>query len=124
MDVYVYFNNCDGFVIVELVVIDDDNVDVSVFNFYYFNFGFFSIIDVMCQQVKVYFNLFIGLFLVKVGKQLVMVQVFSLIGQQVKFFIYNDGQWYDIIDLLKGIYFVCLIDCDVQQFVIKLMYKF
>ena len=123
MDVHAYPNNRDGFAIVELVVTDDDNADLSVSNLYYFNSDPSSTTDVTRQQVKVYPNPSTGLFSVKAGKQLATVQVFSLTGQQVKSFTYNDGQWYDITDLPKGTYLVRLIDRDAQQLVTKLMHK-
>ncbi len=123
MDVHAYPNSTDGSAVVELIVTDQDDPNVSISNLYYFNTEPSSTTSVSQQQVKVYPNPSNGLFSVKAGKQLATVQVFSLTGQIVKSFTYNDGQWYDITDLPKGTYLVRLVDRDAQQLVTKLMHK-
>ncbi len=123
MDVHAYPGGVDGSAVVEVIVTDLDDTSLSVSNIYYFNADPSSTVDVNRQQIKVYPNPSTGLFSVKAGKQLATVQVFSLTGQQVKNFTYNDGQWYDISDLPKGTYMVRLIDRDAQQLVTKLMHK-
>ncbi|MEL6969530.1 MAG: T9SS type A sorting domain-containing protein [Bacteroidota bacterium] len=123
MDVHAYPGGVDGSAVVEVIVTDRDDASLSVSNVYYFNADPSSTVDVTRQQIKVYPNPSTGLFSVKAGKQLATVQVFSLTGQQVKNFTYNDGQWYDISDLPKGTYVVRLIDRDAQQLVTKLMHK-
>ncbi|MEL6835091.1 MAG: T9SS type A sorting domain-containing protein [Bacteroidota bacterium] len=123
MDVHAYPGGVDGSAVVEVIVTDRDDPNLSVSNVYYFNADPSSTVDVTRQQIKVYPNPSTGLFSVKAGKQLATVQVFSLTGQQVKNFTYNDGQWYDISDLPKGTYVVRLIDRDAQQLVTKLMHK-
>lgn len=123
MDVHVYPNMTEGAATIEVIVTDRDDSSVSLSNIYYFNSEPSSTINLDRAQVKVYPNPSTGLFAVKAGKQLATVQVFSLTGQQVKSFTYNDGQWYDITDLPKGTYLVRLVDRDAQQLVTKLMHK-
>ena len=123
MDVHAYPGGVEGSAVVEVIVTDRDDTNLSVSNVYYFNADPSSTVDVTRQQIKVYPNPSTGLFSVKAGKQLATVQVFSLTGQIVKSFTYNDGQWYDISDLPKGTYLVRLIDRDAQQLVTKLMHK-
>lgn len=123
MDVHAYPNSTDGSAVIEIVITDRDDENVSISNLYYFNTEPSSTTSVSQQQVKVYPNPSNGLFSVKAGKQLATVQVFSLTGQNVKSFTYNDGQWYDISDLPKGTYLVRLVDRDAQQLVTKLMHK-
>lgn len=123
MDVHVYPGGRDGSAVVEITVTDTLDAAVTLNNLYYFNTSPSSTGEAIRQSVKVYPNPSHGLFSVKAGKQLATVQVYSLTGQQVKSFSYNDGQWYDITDLPKGTYLVRLIDRDAQQLVTKLMHK-
>ena len=123
MDVHAYPRNTDGSAVIEIIVFDTADTTQSVSNIYYFNADPSSTVHVTREQDKVYPNPSNGLFSVKAGKQLATVQVFSLTGQMVKSFSYNDGQWYDITDLPKGTYLVRLIDRDARQLVTKLMHK-
>lgn len=124
MDVHMRTNGMDGFAIIEIVITDENNPDVSVSHTYYFNTEPSSTKEIDTRAVKVYPNpVRNGLFSIEGLEQASGVQVFNLTGQRVKNFDYNPGRWYSIEELPRGTYLVRLIDNQSRDLVTKLLYK-
>lgn len=123
MDVHVYPNGIEGSAVIEVSVVDLANANNTAVGLYYFNTSPSSTDEPTAVRVKVYPNPSDGLFTIKGDKQINEVQIFSLTGQMVRSFRYNDGQWYNITDLPKGTYLVRLTDRGGQQLTTKLMNK-
>jgi hypothetical protein len=123
MDVHVYPNDTEGSAIIEVTVTDQDDASVSLTNVYYFNEDPSSTLDVERVAVKIYPNPSQGLFTIRGGEQVARLEIFSLAGQPVRQFDFQDGRWYNISDLPRGTYLIRMIDRQAQTLTTKLFNK-
>jgi hypothetical protein len=124
MDVHMRTNGMDGFAIIEIVITDENNPDVSVSHTYYFNTEPSNTEEIDRQAINVYPNpVQNGLFSIDGIEQATGIEVFNLTGQRVKTFTYNPGRWYNVEELPRGTYLVRLVDGQSQELVTKLLYK-
>lgn len=123
MDVHVYPNGAEGSAIIEVTVTDQNDASFSLTNVYYFNEEPSNTQSVARSTIKVYPNPTQGLFTIRGGEQVARLEIFSLAGQPVRQFDFQDGRWYNISDLPRGTYLVRMVDREARTLTTKLFNK-
>lgn len=124
MDVYIYPNGRSGEAIVEVMVVDVDDENITASATYYFNVSPSAVRrPVAGNFIKVYPNPVLQRFRLSSNKLTKRVVVYNLLGRQVKDFAYQDGASYEVGELPTGAYLVQLLGQDGQVVVTRLLHK-